>query len=415
MSRALADNLSLLELQGLVKSTLADRLSLSYWVIAEVNDLKVNASGHCYLELVQKDEQSAFIQAKMAATIWSYSYRMIRSFFETTTGQLLAPGIKVLVKGAVQYHEVYGISLNITDIEPTFTVGELELQRRKTVQQLISDGIFDMNRELELPVLTQRIAVVTSPTAAGYQDFMNHLQNNAYSYYFRTTLFPALVQGKEAEKSLLEAVDSVFNRAEEFDVLVLIRGGGATSDLLCFDSYRLASHLAQLPIPVLTGIGHDKDESVADMVAHTMLKTPTAVADFLVEQMAGLERQLDGFAEDIVNQSYEYINEQNYLLNTLQQDAVLRMALLFDRERQRLTLSVASKLENLVANRLQEEEYIIGLLEQKVEASNPQRILQKGYAIVTRNGQRVSDSMSVSSGNNLKVHLTNGSIDTKVI
>lgn len=406
-------NISLLELQAMIKKGLESQFPRSYWVVAEINELNINSSGHCYLELVQQDEASSFVQAKMAATIWSYSFRMIRPFFETTTGQQLAPGLKVLVKVAIQYHEIYGISLNITDIEPSFTVGELELQRRKTIQQLKDEGIFDMNRELELPILPQRIAIISSQTAAGYQDFMEHLHDNSYGYAFSTTLFAAQVQGRGAEESMLDALNILFNQIENFDVLVLIRGGGSQTDLLCFDSYRLASHLAQLPIPVLTGIGHDKDESVADLVAHTALKTPTAVADFLVDRMTEQEQQLNDFSAQIAEIAYSLINEQYDYIDELTNNISNQLSWLFSKELQNIEYVLANKLKNAVSAKLKAEEYRLGLLEKTLDANNPRRILNQGYAIVQHNGKRLTDPTLVGENDELKIMLAKGKLTAR--
>ncbi len=414
MNQISPDKLSLLELQLLVKQAIEVQLPLSYWVVAEINELKENASGHCYLELVQQDESSSFVQAKVSATIWSYSYRMLRPFFESSTGQRLSPGLKVLVKATVQYHQLYGMSLNITDIDPSYTVGELQLQRRKTVQQLKDDGVFDMNRELELPLLPQRIAVISSPTAAGYQDFMEHLHNNVYGYTFSTMLFPALVQGRDAEESLLSALDKVFAQIDSFDAVAIIRGGGSQTDLLCFDSYRLAYHLAQLPIPVLTGIGHDKDESVVDLVAHTMLKTPTAVADFLVEQMVEREQELNMLAEQLNDQTLELLSEQQGYLNNIRQSVAMQAERFFDRERQRLTTMFGTRLKTLVFASFKENKYKLALTERTLEANDPQRILSKGYAIAVHNGQRLTNANSVKAGENLKLILSNGQLNVTV-
>jgi exodeoxyribonuclease VII large subunit len=397
----------------MIKKGLEAQFPRSYWVVAEINELNVNSSGHCYLELVQQDETSSFIQAKMAATIWSYSYRMIRPFFETATGQSLSPGLKVLVKVAVQYHEIYGISLNITDIEPSFTVGELEIQRRKTIRQLKDDGIFDMNRELELPILPQRIAIISSKTAAGYQDFMEQLYNNLYGYAFHTTLFAAHVQGRGAEESMLDALNILFEQIDSFDVLVLIRGGGSQTDLLCFDSYRLASHLAQLPIPVLTGIGHDKDESVADLVAYIALKTPTAVADFLVDRMVEQEQQLNELSVQIADLSYGLINEQYTYLNNIKSSISSRLQALFSEEVQYIKYVIVNKLRNTVSARLRAEDHRLVLIGKELEANNPQHILNRGYAIVQYGGKRLTDPDMVAENDELKIMLAKGSLTAK--
>ena len=397
----------------MIKRGLEAQFPRSYWVVAEINELNVNSSGHCYLELVQQDETSSFVQAKMAATIWSYSFRMIQPFFETATGQSLGSGLKVLVKVAIQYHEIYGISLNITDIEPSFTVGELELQRRKTIQQLKDDGIFDMNRELELPAMPQRIAIISSPTAAGYQDFMEQLHNNLYGYAFSTTLFAAQVQGRGAEESMLDALNILFDQINGFDVLVLIRGGGSQTDLLCFDSYRLASHLAQLPIPVLTGIGHDKDESVADLVAHTALKTPTAVADFLVDRMAEQEQTLNELSALIAELAYDLITNQHDYISDITDSISSAISLLLAKELQKVELVLTNKLSTSVLSRLKTEEYRLGLLENTLEANNPRRILNQGYAIVQHKGKKLVDPALVGENDELKILLAKGILTAK--
>ncbi len=315
-----------------------------------------------------------------------------------------------MVKVAIQYHEIYGISLNITDIEPSFTVGELELQRRKTIQQLKDEGVFDMNRELELPILPQRIAIISSQTAAGYRDFMEHLRNNAYGYSFSTTLFAAQVQGRGAEESMLDALNILFDQIDSFDVLVLIRGGGSQTDLLCFDSYRLASHLAQLPIPVLTGIGHDKDESVADLVAHTALKTPTAVADFLVDRMMEQEQQLNDFSAQIAEIAYSLANKQRKYIDELTSSISGCIARLFNKELQNIEYMLVNKLKNAVLAKLKAEEYRLGLLDKTLEANNPQRILSRGYAIVQHKGKRLTDPTLVGKNDELRIMLAKGNL-----
>ena len=414
MSRALeSGSVSLLELQAMIKKGLETQFPRSYWVVAEINELKVNSSGHCYLELVQQDETSSFVQAKMAATIWSYSFRMICSFFETATGQQLGSGLKVLVKVAVQYHEIYGISLNIIDIEPSFTVGELELQRRNIIQCLKDEGIFDMNRELALPVLPQRVAIISSPTAAGYQDFMEHLHNNTYGYAFSTTLFAAQVQGREAEESMLDALNTLFGQVEKFDVLVLIRGGGSQTDLLCFDSYKLASHLAQLPIPVLTGIGHDKDESIADLVAHTALKTPTAGADFLVSCIAKQEQQLNNLSAQVAEMAYHSVNEQYAHINGLSHAIAEGLSRQLGRKAQYVEYVLAGKLKNTISAKLKAEGYRLGLLDKTLEANNPQRILKQGYAIVQHKGKRLTNPALVAENDELRIMLAKGNLTAR--
>ena len=284
-------HITLSELQRHIKQALEGALPLPVWVVAEVSELKVNYSGHCYLELVEKSEPARggtpIPRAQARAVIWRQQYAMLSAYFEAETGSRLAAGMKILAKVLVSYHELYGLSLQITDLDASYTLGEVERQKQMTIAQLQADGVWDMNREQELPLLTQRVAIVSSAAAAGYRDFCNELQQGGYA--FRTTLFDAVVQGQAAEESICAALAAVAERQEEFDVVVIIRGGGSASDLSCFNSYRLCSYVAQFPLPVVTGIGHDKDTSVADMVAHTPLKTPTAVAAWLTERMARLE------------------------------------------------------------------------------------------------------------------------------
>ncbi len=284
--------LSLLELNQLIKDTLDDAFATPVWVKAEISEMTVNRTGHCYLELVDVDPSSKEVLARARATIWSYSFRMLRPYFETTTGQSFTQGIKILVSVKVEYHPVYGMSLNIRDIDPSYTMGDMARKRREIIVQLQEDGVYDMNRELELPLVPQRVAIISSPTAAGLQDFMDQLNNNQRNIQFYTKLFPAVMQGTETAGSIINALELVFQYEDFFDVVCIIRGGGAQLDLASFDNYELAYHVAQFPVPVITGIGHDKDETVIDLVAHTKMKTPTAVAEFLINGAETFEQML---------------------------------------------------------------------------------------------------------------------------
>ncbi len=265
-------HITLSELQRLVKETLHERFALPVWVSAEISEVKVNYSGHCYLELIEKGGDNGVPLAQSRAVIWRTAYSRIAGYFEAETGQRLAAGIKILAKVAVNYHELYGFSLQITDIDPAYTLGDMQRQRQQTIDCLHKEGVWDMNREVGMPAVVQRIAIVSSANAAGYQDFCKEIGKSPYR--FRLTLFDAFMQGAAAEESIVAALCAVADRMEEFDAVVIIRGGGSASDLNCFNAYRLCTHVAQFPLPVLTGIGHDKDTSVADMVAHTALKNP---------------------------------------------------------------------------------------------------------------------------------------------
>lgn len=306
---------TLSELNQQIKDALLEAFPGTVWVVAEVSEMKENRSGHCYLELIEKEGNE--IIARSRATIWSYTYRMLKPYFETTTGQLFAQGIKILVQASVEYHPAYGLSLNIKDIDPSYTVGDMALQRKEIIDRLQQEGVFDMNRELELPLVPQKIAVISSATAAGYQDFMNQLESNENGFVFYTKLFEATMQGVETVPSIIRALERIFMYEDFFDAVVIIRGGGATADLSSFDSYELAINITQFPLPVITGIGHEKDDTIIDLVAHTRLKTPTAVAEFLI---AGMERYYDRLLElenGIVQLTREMLEDQTGRLERL--------------------------------------------------------------------------------------------------
>lgn len=314
---------TLYELQNQVKSSLDDRFPLPVWVVAEISEMTVNRSGHCYLELVETGTETDAVVARCRATIWSFTFRMLKPYFETTTGQPFSNGIKVLVQAKTEYHEVYGFSLNIRDIDPVYTLGDLARQRREIIRRLEEDGVLDMNKELEMPVVPQKVAIISSPTAAGLQDFLDQLHNNPHQFVFYTKLFPAVMQGNEAPRSIMNALEQVYLYEEWFDVVVIIRGGGAQLDLACFDQYDLAFHVAQFPLPVVTGIGHDKDDTVVDLVAHTRMKTPTAVAEFLIsgalrfsQELAELEQQFTQLVADQLDEHRERLNDAADQLKT---------------------------------------------------------------------------------------------------
>jgi len=307
--------ITLSELNAYIKESLEVSFPEQIWVIAEIGELKVNRNGHCYLELSEKDNSTDEIKARSRATIWSWQFRFIQPYFETTTGEALQAGIKVLVAVTIEFHEVYGISLNIKDIDPTYTLGDLARKRQEIINRLMADGIFDMNKEIPISDIPNKIAIISSPTAAGYEDFINQLQENESGYQFFLKIFPASMQGKDAAASIIQALDAIYNWEEFFDVVVIIRGGGSQMDLLCFDDYELADHIAQFPIPVLTGIGHEKDESIADLVAHTSLKTPTAVAEFLIGRLDEVAGEINELESSFLQQAKELIERETTRLN----------------------------------------------------------------------------------------------------
>ena len=421
------------------------------WIVAEIGEIKFNRNGHAYLELIEKDTASDKIIAKASANIWSYTLRMLRPYFETTTGRELSSGLKVLVAVSVEFHELYGFSLNIKDIDPAYTLGDIELQRLRIIQQLTEEGVISMNKELDLPVVIQKIAVITSPTAAGYQDFMNQLQKNPYGYHFYCKLFPAVMQGDQTESSIITALDYIFDFEDIFDAVVIIRGGGSRSDLMWFDNYKLAYHITQFPLPVISGIGHEKDVSVVDLVSHTSLKTPTAAAEFLITQMAGFELRIDELTENMTDfcsyffdSEYERVDslanimvplvqkrlhqesnridlagqkvslltksliERQYRqFETLQMD-LKRLAKSFIKWKSRELEQYSEKIVRNLAHIYKKENQLVTYLENSVQHFNPENILKKGYSITKHNGKIISTTDDVGVEDELETILFKG-------
>lgn len=325
---------TLFELSQGIRDAIQESFPSTVWVVAEISEMKENRSGHCYLELIEKDEITDDIRARARGTIWSYSWRMIRPYFESVTGQQFTQGLKVLVQVSVEYHPAYGLSLNIKDIDPTYTLGDLARRRNEILRQLQEAGVADMNRELSLPLVPQRIAVISSATAAGYQDFVNQLDNNPYHFRFTHELFEAYMQGSEAVPSILKALDQIFRREEEFDVVAIIRGGGSSVDLSCFDNFDLAFTVAQFPLPVVTGIGHEKDDTIVDFVAHTRLKTPTATAEFFItgalaffQKITELEKEIGRKVRETLEAERERLQEIASAVSDITQERMHRLSL----------------------------------------------------------------------------------------
>jgi exodeoxyribonuclease VII large subunit len=451
-------HISLYELNQLVKKTLKNNLSEYYWVIGEISEIKVNNSGHCYLELVEKDELTDNLRAKARAMIWASTFRILQPYFETTTNIKFTKGIKVLVKVIAEFHELYGFSLNIIDIEPGYTIGELARTKQETINRLIKEGVIEMNRSLPFPVLPQKIAVVSSGTAAGYGDFINQIQNNPYNYKFYIKLFPAYMQGEEAEKSIIEALDKIFKYENLFDIVVIIRGGGSQADLSCFNNYWLAYNVTQFPIPVLTGIGHEQDESVVDIVAHTHLKTPTAVAEYLISVFQNVEDYINELQNNIIDICSETVSKEkekisryalsitpvvserifkNYnKINVLQinilnsSNKLISMRIKITdllsqkikslyreyviKNSQRLLL-LNKYLKNYCINYFSNKYYGLEILEKKNHYLNPQNILKRGYSITLHNGKNIKTSDEVKNEDLVDTVLYKGRIKSKVI
>jgi exodeoxyribonuclease VII large subunit len=314
--------LQLTELLQNVKDALKSSLSKSYWVRAEISEISVNYSGHCYLELIEKQENSENISAKVRGTIWSTVYRMLSAYFEAATGQSLDKGMKILIKVSVEFSELYGLSVNILDIDPTYTIGEQERIRREIIKRLEDDGVMDMNSMLELPQVIQRIAILSSNTAAGFGDFMDQLSNNERAYSFQCTLFPCIMQGQKTADSIISNLEKIFENENDFDAVVIIRGGGSKTDLAWFDNYDLAVNIAQFPLPVISGIGHERDLSIADMVSHTNLKTPTAVAEWIIDHASTFEDSILSLAAEFSDAVNDLLNEHKSELQHLSQTLI---------------------------------------------------------------------------------------------
>lgn len=408
---AQTEYITLRELQRMVRLTLDERFALPVWVSAEISELKVNYSGHCYLELVEKGGDNGVPTAQARAVIWRSHFARIAGYFEAQTGEPLAPGIRILAKVHVTYHELYGFSLQITDIDPAFTLGDMELQRQQTIARLQEEGVWEMNRETPLPQVVQRIAVVSSAHAAGYQDFCKELERSPYRFTVR--LFDAFMQGEAAEASVVDALCRVAARPEQFDAVVLIRGGGSRSDLNCFNAYRLCAHVAQLPLPVITGIGHDKDTSVADLVAHTALKTPTAVAGWLVERMAQAEGWLDGAALGLHEAAAGMLRASEVRLERLSGEVGRLSADLLTRQRLRLE-HLAEQLPEAANRLLENQRKRLEHAAELVAGRAPEAILRLGFAIVRTPDGTLATAAGVEAGQHIGIEVADGQIRATV-
>jgi len=445
--------ISLLELNNLVKEVLKENLTKTYWLVAEISEIRQNISGHCYLEFIQKDDSSDSLLAKARANIWANTYRLIKPYFETSTNSSLAQGMKILVNVSVEFHELYGYSLTVHDIDPAYTLGDMEQKRTLTIQQLVADGIFDMNRQLEMPVVPQRIAVISSETAAGYGDFISQLKNNEYGFVFYPCLFQAYMQGEDAEISILNAIDKIFRYVENFDVVVIIRGGGSRAELSCFDSYELASNICQFPLPVIAGIGHERDQSVVDMVANTRVKTPTAGATFLIDKVSGfaseietmsetivdkaknlidngkhnieiVSEQLTFFAKNIVQQKKENLIRAGYRFTTGSSKKISANSAVLTEIESRLRYSWHDVFKNqnnkikvdnnklvvFVKSMLHNQNMKILSDQRIVFQCKPETIIKKGFSITTFNGKTIKNIFEVTNGDQIETKLVNGKI-----
>ena len=428
--------LSLLELNALIRRSVQACFPDSYWVQAELSDVRANSSGHCYLEFVQKDPSGNSLVAKARGIIWSGTYFRLKPYFESETGQAFVSGIKVLVKVSVNFHELYGYSLTVLDIDPIYTLGDMARRRREILSRLQQEGVLTLNKELELPELMQRVAVISSPTAAGYGDFCNQLAHNDFGFVFYTRLFPAVMQGEKVERSVISALDRIYREVDHWDVVVIIRGGGATSDLSGFDTYELAANCAQFPLPVITGIGHERDDTVIDMVAHTRVKTPTAAAEFLVNHLRRTAERLETFAQCVYQEVPSMLSRERERLDSWMARIPARVQMCLQREGfaqerlvKRLEMSVQAclqserhrqelclqRVENALSVRMQVERHRLELFSQRVKAASPDLLLKRGYSMTLKDGKAVTDASLLQPGDVVETRLAKGRFKSKVM
>jgi len=425
--------LSLFELNSLVRETLELTFSNEYWVRAEISELRVNR--HCYMELVQKDSHKNGIIAKARAQVWANRWAFIKPMFEDMTHQSLAAGMQVLVKAEITFHELYGYSLNITDIDPTYTLGDIAKRRQEILRQLAQEGISTMNQELPLPRMLQRIAIISSASAAGYGDFCNQLKNNPARLAFHTQLFQATMQGDDVTPSIINALNCIAGQQEQWDAVVIIRGGGATSDLSGFDTLELAENVAQFPLPIITGIGHERDDTVIDLIAHTRMKTPTAAAEFLIQHQSKELELLESIAASIFLSASNLLQAEKIRIQvltakipTLFSAIQARETIKIDRlsaamgykalqhiegEKSRISI-IKKQLALYTDNLLNHQKKRIEQAENKLENASPERILKLGFSITRVNGQAIKSFDDVREGDNIETTLATGTINSTV-
>ncbi len=407
------NSLSLKDFLVQVKEVLADTFDAVYWVRAEISELRENANGHCYLNLVDKGTSGRLIEAKVSAVIWQSTYKLMKSYFYSATGEMLSSGMKVLVAVSLTFHEQYGMQLTIRDIDPSFTLGDMARKRQETIAQLKEDGVWDMNREVEFPLPARRIAVISSGTAAGYGDFCDQLMADGNRFGFVPTLFSAVMQGDRTSSSVIAAMDAIYQKMEDYDVVVIIRGGGATTDMVAFDDYALASNVANFPLPVITGIGHDRDESVVDMVAAVRCKTPTAAAAFLVEEMMNLEAEWVEMKHALTQVINRVIQEETRSLEYLSHALSSSFRLTLQSALQ-ATEILEDHLATALRGCLRNEAHRLELMEKSLTLISPETILKKGYSLTMCNGKVVSQVSDLHRGEKLVTYLSDGKVESVI-
>ena len=363
------------------------------------------------MELIEKDEQTATPIAKASAKCWASKWMLVRPYFERATGQRLVAGMKVLLKVYPQFHEAFGFSWIVTDIDPTYTLGDMARKRQEIIRKLKEEGVFDLQKELTLPIFCQRIAVISSETAAGYGDFCNQLADNPYGFQFQTQLFPAIMQGEGVEQSIINALERIYD--QPFDCVVIIRGGGATSDMSGFDTLALAEHVANFPLPIITGIGHDRDESILDMVSHTRVKTPTAAAALLIDHLKEMLDTVMNAQNSITRLVQQKLSTLSAQLSNVS-EAIPRLFTIVKTRQEAKIDALQQRIPMLLERRLLAENHRLQLMEEKLKALDPQLLLKRGYSITLHNGRAVKDATTLKAGDEIETRLAQGLIHSIV-
>ena len=408
--------ISLYELNNRIKQTLKASFADSVWITAEITEVQLNRSGHCYLQLADKREQEDSIVATARGTIWAFTFRTLRPYFETTTGRQLEKGMKVLLNVEVVFHELYGYSLNIRDIDPTYTIGDLERKKREILAQLEADGVIDMNRELEFPVLPKTIAVISSPTAAGLGDFMNQLQTNPYGYRFQVKLFPAIMQGEKTTDSVIAALERIYEYESVFDVVVIIRGGGSQTDLGCFDSYEMAANIAQFPLPVIAGIGHER-VGVQELLHNEQNRQVVRISDFkrsVQVVLTGNRTNLKLLSQRLDHASENYIRNRQVYFDRLKMKITGRIDVLADRQRNRLE-NFGKALQQQTGRIFADQHRRLELAATTIKYVDPKNVLERGYSITRLNGKAVRKAAVLQAGEIVETELAHGKIQCQIL
>lgn len=426
--------LTLYELNQLVRETITISMPDEYWVEAEISDIR-EVRGHCYMELIQKDEYGNTPLARASAKCWKNKWMYISPHFERITGHILRAGMKILVQVYADFHETYGFSWIITDIDPTFTMGDMARKRQDIIRKLQEAGVLELQKELSLPLFTQRIAVISSEQAAGYGDFCNQLAENDYGFQFKLSLFRSIMQGEQIESSIISALNEINQQIDHFDVVVIIRGGGSTSDLSGFDSLLLAENVANFPLPVITGIGHDRDESVLDLVSHIRVKTPTAVATLLIDHLIEVYNRISDVQEELIQMVQRRIEIEKIRLNVISEKVPVLFSLVSNRQNAWFD-NFFLRIQNAITNRITQteqhlnslsktlsplyehirirENHRLEILQQKIKAQDPMLILNRGYSITTLNGRVIRNAKNLKKGDTLCTQMAKGKVTSIV-